>query len=393
MNAATTNATELRKAAVLLRSLDPEAAAALLSGLSPDEARAVRAAVREVREFDEDEQLSVFEELRDRSTGPADPPPQDSAGVEVQFTRAGLTQSAAPAIEMPRTVPSQTGGDNPFASFPELDEADPATLAGYLKRENAAVVAVVLSYLSPDHAGAVLDELPFGLRVEAMDRLAGLGDSDTESLRVVATGLSAWIKQQQSEQRRRQSRLAAIEAILGSASKSSRDDLVDELSQRGREWAASLAATVTEPAAEEMAEPIAPEAMQETPSIDNGEQGEQVATPSEEPGLVEAFIESPPAPPRPLSVPFLAFEKLDTSLLAQVMKRTPPRQLLLALAGATEGLQRRIESLLPSRQVKQLRRRIDAVGPTTLRDIDDAQNAMAQVASELWDFYYGSRTT
>ncbi|MEM6330036.1 MAG: FliG C-terminal domain-containing protein [Planctomycetota bacterium] len=435
----TTSPPAIRKAAILLRTLQPEAAALLLADLSPEEARAVRQAIRELGDVRDDEHQGVLAELRATATdkGPATSEPgvihADEAGVELQLTATGLEDAAALHSAVPNDGPGPAtprSVADPFALAPELEDVEPGTLAGYLAREGVGVVAVVLSHLSPARAAAVLDELPRDLRVSAIDRLSSLGDGDDQSLRVVADDIASWVRQQQSERRRRASRMATIQAILGAASHAGRADIVDGLVERGRDWAATLAAAeptpppatqppaATEPQAradatsESAAEAPLPEGKNETAAAadQNDEQNGDEQTGEEttvgqnaaaRQAAASYAADSGDATAEPttetaqtaarLSVPFAAVHRLETPLLAQVMKRTPPRQLLLALAGAAEAFQSRIESLIPNRQVRLLRRQLDALGPTTLHEVEAAQHAMAQSASELWDFYYGKR--
>ena len=395
MSTTTDNPTAIRKAAILMRNLEPEAAALLLAELSPGEARAVRAAIRELGDVDQHEHQGVVEELRSRANSPQTIAGENN-GVELQLNSVAANQAEPePTVYHTRYAVESSSHDNPFAAVPELDDVDAATLAKYLVRENAGVVAVVLSYLPGDRAAAVLAELPFGLRVEAMDRLAELGEGDTESLRVLAADLARWIQQQRNEQRRQATRMAAIQGILDATAPDSRNGLVDELSQRGRDWATALSASSTD-----ASEPEAPieaqvptsarhdedELVVEQPAnVDNAEPQIAVVDTSDEVESITSLSL------RPLSVPFEVFDRLEAPLLAQVMKRTPPRQLLLALAGATESLQQRIETLIPARQVKQLRRRLESLGPTSLREVEQAQLSMARTASDLWDFFYGKR--
>lgn len=413
-----------RKAAVLFRSLDPESAAVLLAQLSPTEARAVRDAVRSLGEVSDEDRQRVALELSHQKKAPHDssaesqavelaiaqPPVEDMNDAEPSRSSSAeglegllvdqpnvLQQEAsiAPAFESPMR-PHASSRRGAFASLTQLEQTDPATLAAYLDRENAGVVAVVLSYLSPQRAAAVLDELHFDQRTDAIARLAQLGEGDPETLDVLAADLAAWITQRQEEQSRQADRLATIEAILGAASPSSRSDLVQGLRQRGCEWAGSLDTSEIEGRAEPQFKanqpPINPLPVEHPVAVTNtaatveGFSSEVTSVAAEKSQAIASPLVS-----ATLSVPFAEVEKLNPRLLAEVVRRTPPRRMLLALAGATESLQRRIESLVPKKQARELRRRVDSLGPASLREIDDAQQAVAAAASELWDYFYGQQ--
>ncbi len=54
----------LRKAAIFIRSLDPEAAAVMLTELSPVEAKKLRQAIRELGELEHEDRVDVFDEFQ-----------------------------------------------------------------------------------------------------------------------------------------------------------------------------------------------------------------------------------------------------------------------------------------------------------------------------------------
>ena len=60
----TSNSTNLRKAAILIRSLDADTAAALLAQLSPAEAHVVRQSIQSLGSVDDEERADVSAEFR-----------------------------------------------------------------------------------------------------------------------------------------------------------------------------------------------------------------------------------------------------------------------------------------------------------------------------------------
>lgn len=383
----------IRKAAILFRSLEPEAAAVMLGRLSQSEARVLRDAVRSLSGVTDDERLGVAEEVRTHAPSAESATTSVAAdGVELEISGPSAPrhdyEAPAPIAEPDHANPTPDSGQrpDPFAALPQIENADAATLAAYLERENPAVVAVVLSYLPPERAAAVLEQLAFGLRAEAIERLADLGEGDPDALHVLAADLSAWIARRQEEQTRRANRLATINAIVGAAGPESGDALIDQLKQRGCGWVDGLAAMSPSDATPlvDAAEEPAAEAADELSGSRDDSDSESTEAIEPAPG-VETLAA------RPRSVPFDAVAELPPRMLAEVMKRTPPRQVLLAVAGATESLQRRIESLLTGKQARELRRRLEILGPTRLSEVDDAQESMSAIASDLWDVVHGRR--
>src|SRR5262245_8489387 len=84
----------LRKAAVLLRSLDADTAAVMLGQLSAEEAATIRAAMRAVGQVDSDEQADVVAELR--GTRPKKQYASGGGAVELDLSSSFASE---PAIE------------------------------------------------------------------------------------------------------------------------------------------------------------------------------------------------------------------------------------------------------------------------------------------------------
>ncbi|HEY2147193.1 MAG TPA: FliG C-terminal domain-containing protein, partial [Pirellulales bacterium] len=57
--------------------------------------------------------------------------------------------------------------------------------------------------------------------------------------------------------------------------------------------------------------------------------------------------------------------------------------IVLALAGANEQWGRRVSRQLPTGQAKALSKALTHLGPTRLADVEDAQQALADLATDL----------
>jgi hypothetical protein len=74
---------------------------------------------------------------------------------------------------------------------------------------------------------------------------------------------------------------------------------------------------------------------------------------------------------------------LDDESLARLLQSVEPEITLLALAGAGQGMARRVLEPLNVRQSRALQRRMTQMGPMRLTDIDEAQQRMLRVAQRL----------
>src|SRR5687767_10750387 len=138
----------LRKAAVLIRSLDADTAATMLAQLSPEEARTLRAAIRALGPIDAEEQADVAAEFRRIS-----PLAAESTADGVQLTLTAAQQ------QLDHTLPSTPQGAKSSKRFEFLEQAPVDALVPYLEREHVQTIAVVLSHLRPERAAAVLAAL------------------------------------------------------------------------------------------------------------------------------------------------------------------------------------------------------------------------------------------
>lgn len=344
MTAAANN--PLRQAAVLIRSLAPDAAAAMLGRLSVDEATALRAAIKELGDFDEDEKLLVVEQLRQPETTPSTSRVSTDGAVELQLgtTEPEPLKAATPTVPPAKVVPPPIDG---AAYLGSLGDADPESISSYLDSEQPRAVALVLGHLPPQVAAGVLRGLPNNQRAEVVVQLADQGDADPDSLRVIAKGLSDWVDRRRSEQLRRESRVATIRQILAATPADEREEILRGLAKTEPEIAAALGVS-------------------------------RIAAPKPETGPVAA----PPAPAL-AAIPFDQLHRLDSRGLAEAVGRLAPRTALLALAGAPEELLNKLVKGLSRTAASDLRARLLRVGPTTLAEIDRAQQTLGGAAAAI----------
>jgi flagellar motor switch protein FliG len=169
----------LRKAAILVASLDQGAADALLDRLDLEQADALRqaAALLAEDEIDGEERERVAEEFR--RIGPM--LPDDGLG--------GIELDGLPAHRLGATEESAV-------PFEFLSDAEDQRLAGLLRGERPPTVALVLSHLPPERAGRVLACFAPAVQVEIVRRMADIENTDPETVREVQRALeSRWSRQ------------------------------------------------------------------------------------------------------------------------------------------------------------------------------------------------------
>lgn len=364
----------LRKAAILISSLDSRSADALLDQMDEQQAARVRGAIMQLDDIDPHEQQRVIADFLRTRHRPAQPV---GGGVEIDAslaarmvsspatpTRSAATKTAAHTAATntvaPGPVLSPANGSEQAAAAPPfrfLDEARADELAEILAHEHPQTTAVVASHLSPACAAAMFRHLPRALRAEVLRRVADLDHTDPDVLLDVERTVRAALAERLQLRERRAAGLTTVRAILDAVDSQERRDLVTLLTEQDRELA--TLAGVAEQAAEGP---------------------EELSLPSTRTERVEPVEEAEPSESR---LEFDELETLDDRALARVLRSTDRQTLLIALSGAPPALIARLVKPLPAKDARIFRQRLERLGPIRLKDIELAQRTVARRATEI----------
>lgn len=358
---------QLRKAAILVASLDDALAERMLADLSADDAQAVRVAVARLDAIDPEEQREVADQFR-RGTRLATP--RATEGVELDASLlARIQEQGSGAWET--SVVKQPG------PWETLTDGEAATIVDALSREHPQTVAVVISRLEHAAAAKILSQLSPHLQIEALGRLAELDPADQQSVQVVESHLAQWIHDQRQLKRRLAAGVELVGRILESTPPGQRAAILTRLGNCKPE----LAERIGQPArgADHSTEP------RQSPSHDGKKQlGAAVGyNPPMKPALPTRSNAAPQPQVTATADPLGELERLDDATLMATLTQADRQVVTLALAGAGEGLMKRILHRLPRRQAKDFRRRLRDIGPMRLSDMFDAQQQLAHHARQL----------
>ena len=174
----------LRKAAILVASLDTAAADAVLDQLTPEQARQVREIVVELDDIDQSEQRRVIDEFFHSGAAARRARNRRRRGTRRPPGVAGLARP--PRDEEAAPMRRRVRRRRPFSS---CRRPRPTSWSGRSTNERPQTIALVLSHLPPARAGAVLARLPENMQVEVVQRLVDLEETDPEILREVEEAL------------------------------------------------------------------------------------------------------------------------------------------------------------------------------------------------------------
>lgn len=178
--------TPARQVAVLLLSIDRQAAAAVLRRLSPARIDEVTRAMKELREVPLDRRAveEVQQEFHRRAAAGRMPLGDvDIGSAEVLCAALGPERAAQVAEAAERQVLSR----RPFRGF---ESVDPADLAAVLEDEHPQVAAVFLAHLEPAHAGRTIARLSPARRADLVRRIATLERTTVDVLERVVEVMS-----------------------------------------------------------------------------------------------------------------------------------------------------------------------------------------------------------
>lgn len=354
----------IRKTAILIESLDQPTAEILFGQLSLELAAQVRVAMLALGEVDPHEREQVWAEFLDAGLQPA---PESEAGEAASATAekfsADFAPVVAPAVDH---APLRAAGNEPFrvdaslgdaenprhrvtgllSCFPRHDgesesppaDASTAVLVRGLAHEHAQTICLVMAHLPPQQAADLLQRLPPARQAEVLERLAQLETATPEVIHELGEALQPW----------------GFTAPSG----------LPEVCGRSPP-----------------AEPGFPTAAEGHPEHAAAGQTRPPSRALEYPDRLTVCAADPGEMP-PLAE-FDDLVRLDDAALARVFGAAEAETVLLALSGANRDLIDRIVRHLPSSAGRTLRRQLETLGPTRLRDIELAQQQLAELAGQM----------
>ncbi len=207
----------------------------------------------------------------------------------------------------------------------KLGNVNETVLANYLKNEYPQTVSVVLSKIKPEHSARVLAALPEEFALEVVQRML---------------------------------RMESVQK-----------DILDKVERTLRvEFMSNLARTAKRDAHEHMAEIFN--------NFDRQTEGRFMAALDERSRDSAERIKA-------LMFTFEDLGKLDPGSIQTLLRNVEKDKLGLALKGATDTLRDVFFSNMSERAGKILREDMEAMGPVRLKDVDDAQMRMVNVAKDL----------
>lgn len=207
----------------------------------------------------------------------------------------------------------------------KLSNVQENVLASYLKNEYPQTTAVVLSKIRPDHSAKVLSLLPEELALEVIQRMLRMQSVQKDILDKVEETLRVEFMSNLSQTRRRDSH----------------ETMAEIFNNFDRQTEAKFLATLEE---------------------DNRDSAEKI---------------------KALMFTFEDLGKVDAGSIQILLRHADAAKLPIALKGANETLREFFLSNMSGRQSENIREEMEILGPVRLKDVDEAQMAMVNLAKDL----------
>jgi flagellar motor switch protein FliG len=207
----------------------------------------------------------------------------------------------------------------------KLGNVNEAVLANYLKNEYPQTVAVVLSKIRSDHAARVLAALPEDFALECVMRMLRMEPVQRDILDKIEQTL----------------RVEFMSNLARTSKRDSHEMMADIFNAFDRQTEARFITALEER---------------------NREAAERI---------------------RALMFVFDDLGKLDPGGVQTLLRTVDKDTLALALKGASDGMREMFFSNMSERASKIMREEMENMGPVRLRDVDQAQMAIVQVAKDL----------
>ena len=367
----------IRRAAILVASLDERLAEQMLDNLPVAEAERILEEVERLGEIDADEQRDVLDEFRRAGRSGR----ETSPGVEFTYS--------APQPLPAKPVAEPVVSEDELRASEAAKAAEAALIAELLSVEHPQTIAVALSRMDHEQGAAVFADLPPALQSDVIDRLANLQITDETAVSELQTELQERIAIQRLRRERAAAGAEMARKIVAKTAPSQRDTLLARLSPLDAAAAkqASLGAVAESAVSAEQVLDIesAIRVARELVSAQDESAEYQEADGFE--AWADDGEDDRNVLPMEFSEEMLAdrsrdLESLSDAALLRALQQVDELTVYRALACSSEKFFRRVASKLPRRAASQLRQSVRSIGPTRLIEMRAAQHLLLQLAEQ-----------
>jgi flagellar motor switch protein FliG len=311
----------VRKAAILLLSLDQDQAAEILKRLPAEAMEEVSREIASLNEVSNAQRTDVFGEFYSLALANSY---LTEGGLEYakQLLKKTLNESDASRVIKQVTSQVQT---TPF-SF--LQKAESENLLTFIQDEHPQTIALILAHLPPLKASEILVGLPSQKQIEVVKRIANMEQTNPEVIKEVERGLEHRLSDIVSQTFEKAGGVDTVAEILNLADRSTEKGIMEGLE-------------------------------------------------AEDPDLVEQI--------RRLMFVFEDILLVNDKGIQSVLKEVDNEELSLALKTASEELKQKIFKNMSERAAQLIQEDMQYMGPVRVSDVEAAQQKIVDVVRRLED--------
>jgi len=210
--------------------------------------------------------------------------------------------------------------------FDFVRKADPSHVLNFIQGEHPQTISLILSYLDPDTAAAILPQLNVEIQADVAKRIATMDRTSPEILRQVERVLEKKLSSLVSEEYTIAGGVQAIVDILNKVDRGTEKSILENLEE-------------------------------------------------EEPELAEEI--------KKLMFVFEDIVLLDDRSIQQVLRETDTKELAVALKAVDETVKQKIFGNMSKRAAAMLEEDMEFMGPVRMRDVEEAQQRIVNIIRRL----------
>lgn len=308
-----------QKAAILLIALGPEIAAQIYKHLKEEEIEQLTLEIANMRRVDPKLKEEVVEEFHQMC-------------VAKEYIAQGGIEYAKEILE--RALGTQKAMDviNRLSStlqvkpFDFVRKTDPSQLLNFIQGEHPQTIALIMAYLDPDKAAAILSALPPERQADVARRIALMDRTSPEVIREVEKILERKLSSLVQEDFTSAGGVKTLAEVLNRVDRSTEKAIMENLEVRDPELAEEI---------------------------------------------------------KRLMFVFEDIVQLDDRSIQRVLREVDSKELALALKGASEEVFNKIRRNMSKRAADMLKEEIEFMGPVRLRDVEEAQQKIVNIIRKL----------
>jgi flagellar motor switch protein FliG len=313
--------TGVRKAAVLLVSLDQDKAAEILKRLPPDAIEEVGREIASLSEVTNTHRKEIFNEFYNLALANSY---VGEGGLE--YAKALLTKSLSE--EDAKRVIHQVTQQVQTTPFSFLQKAESENLLTFIQDEHPQTIALILAHLPAQKASEILVGLPSQKQIEVVKRVANMEQTNPEVIKEVERGLEHRLSDIVSQTFEKAGGVDTVAEILNLADRSTEKGIMEGLE-------------------------------------------------AEDPDLVEQI--------RRLMFVFEDILLVNDKGIQSVLKEVDNNELALALKTASEELRQKIFKNMSERAAQLIGEDMQFMGPVRVSDVEAAQQKIVDIVRRLED--------